>query len=125
MLFLSFYLIFLGFTKYHFRKARCQNPQGEKRLQEAFGDTFREMILSDKADLLHVEKVHLALRGREEKKKKRYTYKSHSSSKQHLFTKKVGSKKRERQIFSAFIFEKEYLQVSFSTLLACDFSYQN
>ena len=70
MLFLSFYLIFLGFTKYHFRKARCQNPQGEKRLQEAFGDTFREMILSDKADLLHVEKVHLALRGREEKKKK-------------------------------------------------------
>ena len=106
MLFLSFYLIFLGFTKYHFRKARCQNPQGEKRLQEAFGDTFREMILSDKADLLHVEKVHLALRGREEKKEKRYTYKSHSSSKQHLFTKKVGSKKRERQIFSAFIFEK-------------------
>ena len=71
MLFLSFYLIFLGFTKYHFRKARCQNPPGEKRLQEAFGDTFREMILSDKADLLHVEKVHLALGGREKKKRKK------------------------------------------------------
>ena len=79
MLFLSFYLIFLGFTKYHFRKARCQNPQGEKRLQEAFGDTFREMILSDKADLLHVEKVHLALRGTRqggEKEKKIYIQKS-------------------------------------------------
>ena len=63
----------LGLHKisFHFRKARCQNPQGEKRLQEAFGDTFREMILSDKADLLHVEKVHLALRGREEKKKQK------------------------------------------------------
>lgn len=110
MLFLSFYLIFLGFTKYHFRKARCQNPQGEKRLQEAFGDTFREMILSDKADLLHVEKVHLALGGREgeEKEKKRYTYKSHSSSS--LFTKgrkKLKQKNEQRQIFSAIFSEKE------------------
>ena len=51
----------------------------EKRDFKKLLGTFREMILSDKADLLHVEKVHLALRGREEKKKKRYTYKSHST----------------------------------------------
>ena len=117
MLFLSFYLIFLGFTKYHFRKARCQNPQGEKRLQEAFGDTFREMILSDKADLLHVEKVHLALRGREEKKKKRYTYKSHSSSKQHLFTKKLEAK-NEKDRFSQPSFSKKIFTGVFFYLIS-------
>ena len=58
--------------------------------------TFREMILSDKADLLHVEKVHLALRGREEKKKKRYTYRSHSSI---YSKKKVEAKNDEKTDF--------------------------
>ena len=109
MLFLSFYLIFLGFTKYHFRKARCQNPPGEKRLQEAFGDTFREMILSDKADLLHVEKVHLALGGREKKKRKnknihtKVTAVAVYSQKK----KKVEAKNEQRQIFSAIFSEKQ------------------
>ena len=117
MLFLSFYLIFLGFTKYHFRKARCQNPPGEKRLQEAFGDTFREMILSDKADLLHVEKVHLALRGTGREKKKRKNKNIHTkvtavavySQKK----KKVEAKNEQRQIFSAIFSEKQIYRCLF------------
>ena len=58
--------------------------------------TFREMILSDKADLLHVEKVHLALRAREKKKKKRQTYRSHSS----IYSKKVEAKNDKKDRFS-------------------------
>ena len=52
------------------------------------------MILSDKADLLHVEKVHLALRGREEKKKKKIDI---QKSQQHLFKKKKNEAKNDQK----------------------------
>ena len=82
--------------------------------------TFREMILSDKADLLHVEKVHLALRGREEKKKKKIDI---QKSQQHLFKKKVEAKNDQKTDFLRAVHnlhrKKKYSQVSFSALLAC------
>ena len=118
MLFLSFYLIFLGFTKYHFRKARCQNPQGEKRLQEAFGDTFREMILSDKADLLHVEKVHLALRGREEKKEKKDIHTKVTVVASSIYSQKSWKQKTRKTDFLSLHFRKRIFTGVFFYLIS-------
>ena len=82
------------------------------------------MILSDKADLLHVEKVHLALRGREKKKRKnknihtKVTAVAVYSQKEEKSWSKKTSKDRFSQLY---LFRKRDLQVSFSALLVCDF----